>query len=447
MNAQFWGKYRLSVLKQHVPKKSVVWYLRWVRAFEKALPGISLNERSKENVQDYMDSLVRRNQYKEWQLDQVNDALSILFRECLVVPWAKPWPITINSFTSDDKLLYLNHGNNRKTDKLRDTPNWNGLEIRFPELPDKIRTVLRTLHYAYKTEQTYMEWICRFLNFNGQKNLDALGAEDVRLYLEYLATARSVAAATQRLALNAVVFLFSKILNRPLGEIGLYEKAKRPKRLPVVLTRNEVNGVLDQLSGTYAIMAGLLYGSGLRLMECLRLRVKDIDFELRQIVVREGKGAKDRVTVLPEKHLNDLKEHLKEIKRQHDDDLKRGYGEIFLWPSLERKYPNIVKEWGWQYVFPSKNVTVDPRSEKARRHHIHEASIQRAIKNAVRKAKIIKQASCHTLRHSFATHLLEAGYDIRTVQELLGHSDVSTTMIYTHVLNKPGLAVKSPADL
>ena len=316
-----------------------------------------------------------------------------------------------------------------------------------PGLVDRIKTVLRTLHYAYRTEQSYLEWICRFINFNGLKEPTKLNPADVRIYLEYLATEREIAGNTQRQALNAIVFLYNKVLQKPLGEIGPYERPKRPKRLPVVLTREEKDRVLCEMTGIYTLMAGLLYGSGLRLLECVRLRVKDVDFGHQQIMVRDGKGAKDRVTILPEKYQEELKEHLEKVKKQHDKYLAQGHGEVYLWPSLERKYPNIAKEWGWQYVFPANNLSVDPRSGKVRRHHIEEGTLQKAVKSAIRKAGIAKQASCHTLRHSFATHLLEAGYDIRTVQELLGHADVSTTMIYTHVLNKPGLAVKSPADL
>ncbi|MDH4233421.1 MAG: integron integrase, partial [Nitrospirota bacterium] len=270
--------------------------------------------------------------------------------------------------------------------------------------------------------------------------------EFVQEYLEYLAVVRKISASTQNQALNALVFLFKNILGEPLSEMGVFTKAKRPQHLPVVLSVAETERLLEQLSDVKGLMAGLLYGSGLRLMECLRLRVLDLDFDHSQIMVRDGKGQKDRVTILPRRYEKQLKEHLKSVKKQHDKDLAEGGGCVYLWPALERKYPKASKEWIWQYVFPSEQLSADPRSKKVRRHHLHESLLQKAVKDAARKAGMTKRVSCHVLRHSFATHLLESGYDIRTVQELLGHSDVSTTMIYTHVLNRPGLAVKSPAD-
>ncbi|RMF86524.1 MAG: integron integrase [Nitrospinota bacterium] len=330
--------------------------------------------------------------------------------------------------------------------RYRDTPQWDRLQHRFPDLLARIKTTLRTRHYAYKTEQAYLWWIGRFLCFHELTDPQELGAIAVKRYLEYLATEREVSAATQRQALNALMFLYTKVLERPLGDIGPYQKPQPAKRLPVVLTREEIERILREMQGVYALMAGLLYGSGLRLMECVRLRVKDVDFAQHQIVVRDGKGEKDRITVLPERYRDALQTHLEEVKKQHDRDLALGYGAVYVWPSLERKYPHIATEWGWQYVFPASRLSVDPRSGQVRRHHINPTSLQKAFKTAVRKAGIAKQASCHTLRHSFATHLLEMGYDIRTVQELLGHASVTTTMIYTHVLNRPGLTVKSPAD-
>jgi integron integrase len=447
MDAQFWREYQSIVANTQVSPKAMEWYMRWAQAFEKALPGIPLRERTPEDVQAYLDALVRRNRYKDWQLKQANEALRLLFGEYLALPWTRPWPVRIEPPPVEQKGLRPGqHDQGRKSIVYQDVPNWDGLEIRFPGLVTRMRTALRTLHYAYRTEQSYVEWMCRFLSFHGLKAPEELGATEVKVYLEYLATARAVAYSTQRQALNALIFLYTKVLEKPLGNIGAYEKPKRPQRLPVVLTREEVDRVLREMTGIYALMAGLLYGSGLRLMECVRLRIKDVDFAQRQIMVRDGKGAKDRVTVLPEKYRETLARHLEQVKKQHDTDLAQGHGAVYLWPSLERKYPNIAREWGWQYVFPAKNLSVDPRSGQVRRHHIHAGSLQKAFKDAMQKAGITKQASCHTLRHSFATHLLERGYDIRTVQELLGHADVSTTMIYTHVLNKPGLAVKSPAD-
>jgi integron integrase len=287
----------------------------------------------------------------------------------------------------------------------------------------------------------------RFVTFHALKSPRDLGPEAVKEYLEYLAVARKVSASTQNQALNALVFLYEQVMGEPLGTVGEFTRAKRPKRLPVVLTREEVNRLLGVLTGTYRLMAGLLYGSGLRLMECMRLRVKDVDFAHHQIVVRDGKGQKDRVTMLPQRFQPPLREHLARVKEQHDNDLAQGLGAVYLWPALERKYPNAAREWIWQYVFPSGRLSVDPRSGTVRRHHLHENALQRAVKETAVKVGLTKQMSYHVLRHSFATHLLEGGYDIRTVQELLGHADVSTTMIYTHVLNRPGLAVKSPVDV
>ena len=272
-----------------------------------------------------------------------------------------------------------------------------------------------------------------------------MGAPEVQAFLNYLAVDQHVSASTQNQALNALVFLYKHVLKRELGSIDAV-RARRSKHLPVVLTREETQKVLSLLSETQRLMVSLLYGSGLRLMECHRLRIKDIDFSAKHIIVRDGKGFKDRVTILSESVIPELKGHLIRVKSLHNDFLKRGYGEVELPYALSKKYPNAKYEWGWQYVFPAKNISTDPRTGARRRHHIHESVLQRAVKRAVRLSGITKHVGCHTFRHCFATHLLESGVDIRTVQELLGHSDVRTTMIYTHVMQKPGIGVISPLD-
>ena len=305
---------------------------------------------------------------------------------------------------------------------------------------------MRLKHYSLRTEQTYIQWIKRFIFFHQKRHPREMGAPEVKAFLTDLAVRHRVAASTQNQGLNALVFLYQKVLDLSLGEIGEYARAKRPQRLPVVLTREEVQRLLAATKDTYQLMARLLYGTGMRLMECIRLRVKDVEFARNQIIVREGKGQKDRVTVLPSSIKPALQDHLARIKLRHEQDLKEGYGHVYLPNALAQKYPAADREWGWQWVFPSAKRSVDPRSGKERRHHIQEVGLQRAVKEAVRLSGINKPASCHTLRHSFATHLLESGYDIRTVQELLGHKDVSTTMIYTHVMQEPGIGVRSPLD-
>ena len=314
-----------------------------------------------------------------------------------------------------------------------------------PKLLDELRTALRMKHYSYRTEQCYVYWARRYILFHNKKHPNTMGASEVRSFCSYLAEKEHVSASTQNQAFNAMVFLYRHIVKKELGVVDAV-RAKRPGRLPVVLSRTEVERILLFLSGTQEIMATLLYGSGLRLMECHRLRVKDIDIEQRQIVVRDGKGFKDRITVLPEAVIPGLTKHLERTKALHQLFTERGYGEVELPYALERKYPNAKYEWGWQYVFPAKKASTDPRSGARRRHHIHESTLQRAVKKAIQLAGITKHAGCHTFRHSFATHLLESGSDIRTVQELLGHKDVKTTMIYTHVMNRPGIHVRSPVD-
>jgi integron integrase len=273
-----------------------------------------------------------------------------------------------------------------------------------------------------------------------------MGEQEVTSFLTYLAVNRHVSASTQNQALAALLFLYKEVLKQPLDWLDNIQRAKKPERLPLVFTRDEVRAVLAHLDGSKKIVTTLLYGAGLRLLEALRLRVKDIDFGYHQIIVRDGKGQQDRVTMLPASLEAPLKEHLTKVRTLHDLDLREGYGEVYLPDALARKYPNAGREWGWQYVFPAVKRSVDPRSDAVRRHHIPESVIQKSVKAAVRKAGIAKPGSCHTFRHSFATHLLENGYDIRTVQELLGHKDVSTTMIYTHVLNAGGRGVRSPID-
>ena len=316
-----------------------------------------------------------------------------------------------------------------------------------PKLLDQVRNKLRVKHYSIRTEQVYVDWIKRYILYHGKRHPNDMGAQDVEAFLTHLAVAGKVAAATQNQAKSAILFLYREVLEIKLPWLDNITQAKASKRLPVVLTVSEVQSLLSRLTGTHALISFLLYGGGLRLMEAVRLRVKDVDFARREILVREGKGFKDRVTMLPEAVAAPLKAHLAKVKALHDEDLAQGGGEVYLPFALEKKYPNAAREWGWQYVFPSRNLSVDPRSGKTRRHHVDEKGVQRAVKQAVRDAEIIKPATPHTFRHSFATHLLQAGYDIRTVQELLGHSDVSTTMIYTHVLNKGGRGVTSPLDM
>lgn len=311
---------------------------------------------------------------------------------------------------------------------------------------EQVRNAIRVRHYSIRTEQAYVGWIKRFILFHGKRHPREMGDADVASFLTHLAVNDRVAAATQNQALNALVFLYKVVLDRPLGKIQGAIRAKKPQRLPVVLTAGEVRGVLQQLSGTYWLVACLLYGSGLRLMEAMRLRVKDLDFDHRAILVRQGKGAKDRVVTLPDGLIDPLKQHLGHVRMLHDKDLADGFGAVYLPYALERKYPNAPREWHWQYLFPSGKRSMDPRSSTERRHHIDETCIQKAIRVAVRKADIKKPASCHTLRHSFATHLLERGMDIRTVQEHLGHKDVRTTQIYTHVIQRGGNAVVSPLN-
>jgi len=315
-----------------------------------------------------------------------------------------------------------------------------------PRLLDQVRGTIRCRYYSRRTEEAYVHWIKRFIYFSGRRHPRELGEAEVTAFLSHLAVERKVAAGTQNQAMSALLFLYKHVLQLELGWLQNIERATRLPRLPAVLTRHEVEQVLGQLQGTRWLIASLLYGSGLRVLECLRLRVKDLDFSYGQVLVRDGKGDKDRVTMLPQKLAGPLRAHLERVRRLHLRDLEAGFGEVHLPFALARKYPRAGKEWAWQYVFPSAHRSADPQDGVIRRHHLDESVPQRAVKAALRACGIAKHASCHTLRHSFATHLLESGYDIRTVQELLGHSDVSTTMIYTHVLNKGARGVRSPLD-
>jgi len=323
--------------------------------------------------------------------------------------------------------------------------NDHGLPARF-SLVDRLREALRLKHYSIRTESAYVEWVIRYVRFH-RRHPGQMGTPQVRAFLSHLALDQDVAASTQNQALSALLFLYEHVLGAPLDSRIDAVRARKPARLPTVLSTEEVAAILGDLSGVYQLMAKLLYGCGLRLMECARLRVKDVDFARRLIVVRDPKAMHDRITVLPDSTVSPLKEHLARVRRQHQDDLSTGYGTVYLPEALQRKYPNAEREWIWQYAFPSGRLSIDPRTGVKQRHHVDESSLQRAVRRAARRVGLHKRVTCHTFRHSFATHLLESGYDIRTVQELLGHKDLKTTMIYTHVLNRGGLAVRSPLDL
>jgi integron integrase len=310
-----------------------------------------------------------------------------------------------------------------------------------------VRDAIRRRHYSLRTEEAYVQWIRRFIYFSGRRHPGELGAPEVTAFLNHLVRERNVAASTQNQALSALLFLYREVLELPLAWLDELERAQRPARLPTVLTRDEVQRLLGHMRGRKWLMASLLYGAGLRLRECLKLRVKDVDFGYRQIVVRDGKGAKDRVTLLPGSLVEPLKRQIAQARALHERDLAAGRGAVELPHALARKYPRAPYEFGWKFVFPSHKLSRDPHSGEVRRHHLYENYLVRGVKRAADAARLLKPVSCHTLRHSFATHLLDSGYDIRTVQELLGHADVSTTMIYTHVLNKGGRGVTSPLEV
>jgi integron integrase len=322
------------------------------------------------------------------------------------------------------------------------TPN----SAQKPKLLDRLCEALRSRHYSRRTEQTYCLWVKRFIYFHNVRHPAEMGEPEINAFLTHLAVKEKVSASTQNQALSALLFLYRHVIGREVGDLGEVIRARKPTRLPVVMTRDEVKTVLVNLIGDKWLMASLMYGAGLRLMECLRLRVQDIDFSRNEILVRDGKGAKDRVTMLPESLKIPLQEHLKKIKAIYERDLSEGWCRVQMPDALDRKYPNAPKDWRWQWVFPQENRWINPKTREQGRHHIDESLVQKAVRDAVAKAGLTKRATCHTFRHSFATHLLQGGYDIRTVQELLGHSDVKTTMIYTHVLNRGPAGVRSPVD-
>jgi len=315
-----------------------------------------------------------------------------------------------------------------------------------PRLIDRLRDALRSRHYSRRTEQAYCLWVRRYLQFHGMRHPSDMAEPDVNAFLTHLAVAEHVSASTQTQALSALLFLYRLVIGRELGNLGDLIRARQPRRLPVVMSLDEVRVVLGEMSGDTGLMASLMYGTGMRLSECLRLRVQDVDFSQGEILVRDGKGGKDRVTMLPESLAEPLRRHLQGVRVVHHRDLADGWGRVVLPDALDRKYRNAAAEWAWQWVFPQQRRWREPGTGEQGRHHVHATILQRAVKSAVRRAGVAKNVGCHTLRHSFATHLLQSGYDIRTIQELLGHKSVTTTMIYTHVLNRGGRGVRSPID-
>jgi len=463
---QFWENYIDKTQLNKVPPKSVRWYVKRVEEFIKFHPNTTLNQHDNKSVESYLDKLGRNPRLEDWQFKQAVDALRILFVDLQRANWAKefPWEDWMESATAlpqshatvaRDNFRPTNVNYN-ESDKTNGIVNLSTSEDRlvhkaraaFPHYFHKLISAIRMKNYSIRTEHAYENWTARYLIFHSMKDPTELDGQAVAAFLEYLVIRRQVSSSTQAQALCALVFLYKHVLDIELGDIGHFAHSKKPRRLPVVLSRDEMSRLFAGIDGEkHRLMANLLYGCGLRLMECVRLRIKDVDFDYHQIIVRNAKGNKDRVVPLPRRLVKPIKKQIEYVEKTHQDDLKEGYGEVYLPYALSRKYPNAATEPGWQYLFPASRLSADPRSNKIRRHHFHENGLQRQIKMAAKKAGIHKQVNCHALRHSFATHLLENGSDIRTVQELLGHADVSTTMIYTHVLNKPGISVISPLDV
>ncbi|HEY6000321.1 MAG TPA: integron integrase [bacterium] len=441
--AGIWPRYLAILRKAGVAARNAQWYERWVERFAFFKPNSPLSARSYDDVRGFLRGLGASGTVPGWQLEQADHALYLLYRDLFASSWVREWR-SVEPSAEPPVCPPSDRGRagactaRDRTDQARA----NAAE----DLAARIHAEIRTRGYSWKTEATYRHWARRLLAFSGAASPDLIPSGKLREYLAYLAVDRGVAAGTQSQALNALVFLFTHVLKRPIGEIGEFPRAKRPQRIPTVLDRGEVRALLSRMVGTPALVARILYGSGLRLGEGLGLRVKDVDLAHRQLLIRNGKGAKDRVTVLADGVVEELRAQIETALERHRAELAHGRGDAWIWPALERKYPGIARQSGWQFLFPATGLWKDPDSGRMLQLHVHESVVQKAVHAAAIAAGITKPVACHTLRHSFATHLLASGADIRTVQELLGHSDVSTTMIYTHVLNRPGLAVRSPAD-
>jgi integron integrase len=449
-----WDRYVANIRAQGVKPTAVRWSVLRAAQYLRTVAPKPLAEHTPQDVPASLETLGRGSTMTDWQYRQTVQAIQHLLRLSAAAgtqqfDWdywkasARPLPSNHPTIAREGATV-TGEGNRPSTQtgtirlaKVRQAhAAWCGALI----------AEMRRRGYSIRTERAYASWVVRFLAFCDNANPEGGGKAEVLAFLQHLAVARQVAASPQNQARNALGCFYAHIVQQPVGNLDGIVRAKRPQRLPVVLARDAVAALLQRLPGTHGLMAALLYGTGMRRMECLRGRVKDIDCASRQIVVRNAKGQKARVVPLPQRPVQVLRQHLETVERFHQTDLQQGYGAVFLPHALARKDPQAAREWGWHYVFPSTRLSVDPRSGAIRRHHGHENGLQRAVKKAARQAGLAKSVDCHSLRHSFATHLLENGYDIRTVQELLGHADVSTTMIYTHVLNRGGQGVCSPLD-
>jgi integron integrase len=447
-----------NALKQSsVAEKQAKWYLTWVQRFVGFRRSANLEHCTADEISGFLEHQRKRNGSEDWQLEQARRAIVFALRTLF----------QRNEFREEEskrerveesksrrmdgrKMDGLEKPSYRKTNRQDEAVDEEAkVYLQDEDAPEWLKIVqrrLRVQHYAIRTEQAYLNWLVRFSEFHQRRDPRELGTGEVRKYLEYLAIDRHVAASTQNQAFSGLLFAMRDVYKIELGDLAETTRAKGHKRLPVVLTEDEVERLLANLQGVYLLICELLYGAGLRLLEALRLRVKDVDFGYGQLIIRDTKGRQDRVTVLPERSRESLREQIELVRNLHEEDLEQGHGQVYLPFALAEKYPHADRELIWQYVFPADRLSVDPRSGIVRRHHLGDTPVQKAVRRAARQAGINKPVSPHTLRHSFATHMLAAGDDIRSIQELLGHKDVSTTMIYTHVLNRPGLAVKSPLD-
>ena len=455
---EFWNNYIALLEQKKVPQKAQRWYVKRIEDYIKAHSSDRLSHHTSALLENYLNNLGQNSRLADWQFKQYVDALRIMFVDLVKTEWADSFPwdhwIELATELSHSHVTVARDYNHPDDSTSRDfnlSTSKGSLTTKISEaFPDHFNcliSAIRKKNYAIRTEQVYEHWVARYIAFHQMNDPASLSGSDVASFLEFLVVRKRVSSSTQSQALSALVFFYKFALDNELGDIGGFRHSKKPRRLPVVLSKQEVVRIISNISiEKHCLMAQLLYGCGMRILECVRLRIFDLDFSYNQIFVRNAKGNKDRVVPLPRPLINALKEQIEYVKKIHEKDLSKGFGEVYLPYALERKYPNAAKEFGWQYLFPATKVSVDPRSQKVRRHHIYETSLQKQIKMAAKRANIYKRVTSHTFRHSFATHLLEDGSDIRTVQELLGHADVSTTMIYTHVLNKPGVSVVSPLE-